>query len=115
MSPGSITMLFNKKEKALTMVGAFFVVPNTVPVLDRKPCRLYSGILQISVCNNINPYLLLRKTPSKGVNILRIRKSCFKLKNEIKNLQGFTRKTGSLKTTSIRQNINPGSEQPVWW
>jgi len=38
MNPGSITMLFYRKEKVLTIVGAFFVAPNTVSVLSRNHC-----------------------------------------------------------------------------
>lgn len=38
MNPGSITMLFYRKVKVLTIVGAFFVAPNTVSVLSRNHC-----------------------------------------------------------------------------
>jgi len=115
MNPGSITMLFCRKEKVLTIVGAFFVAQNTVSVLIRNHCPLYTGILQISVYVNVSRHLLLRITPSKGVSILRIRKSGLKLKNEIKNLHGFNWKTGALRTTLIKQYRRPGSKNPIWW
>jgi hypothetical protein len=38
MNPGSIPMLFYRKEKVLTIVGAFFVAPNKVSVLSRNHC-----------------------------------------------------------------------------
>jgi hypothetical protein len=62
MNPDSIPMLFYRKEKVLTIVGAFFVAPNKVSVLSRNHC------------------------PDR----FRIYKSCFKSENETGNLQGFT-------------------------
>jgi len=76
-----------RKEKVLTIVGAFFVAPNTVSVLGR------------------NHY------PDRT----RIYKSCFKSKNEIEKPQGLIWKTGARKTASIKQNKRPGSKSPVWW
>lgn len=87
MNPGSITMLFYKKEKVLTIVGAFFVAHKTVSVLGRNHC------------------------PDKS----RIYKSCFKSKNETGNLHGFIRKIGALRTASIKHNRRPGSKYTIWW
>jgi len=115
MNPDSITMLFYRKEKVLTNVGAFFVAQNTVSVLSRNHCPLYTGILQISVYVKVNRHLLLRKTPFRGVSILRNEKFCLKFKNEIEKLHGFNWKTGALRPTLIKQYRRPGSKNPVWW
>jgi len=98
MNPGSITMLFDRKEKVLTIVGAFFITQKTVSVLSRNHCPLYTGILQLSVCMDFNRNPLQRKTPFRGVSILRNKKFCLKLKIEIEKLQGFILKTEALKT-----------------
>ena len=73
-----------------------------IPKFDEEP--LYTGMLQIPVCVNVNRHLLPRKTPFRGVSILRNKKSCLKLKNEIEKLHGLVGKIAALRTALIKHN-----------
>src|SRR6056297_1465879 len=115
MSQGNTSLLNCKKMKVLTIVGAFFVTPKMLSALDSNHCPHCAGMPQLSLCMYVNPGLLLRKTLYKGVSMLRIRKSCFKSKNEIENLHGFSWKTEALRTASINQNRRAVSKYPVCW
>lgn len=96
MNQGRLNHLYPKKEKVLTVVGAFFVT-----TLERV------SVLIRNHCPNYQKDFLDAKT---SADVL-----CLKSKHEIENLRGFYRKMGILHPSSIKQYRWPGSKCPVWW
>ena len=92
MNQGRLNPLYPKKEKVLTVVGAFFVATlERVSVFRRNHC----------------PACKVRFLDGKtSADVL-----CLKSKHEIENLQGFTEKWASC---ILRQSSNPdGLDQNV--
>ncbi len=91
-NPGRLHPRYFKKEKVLTVVGAFFVSPETVSALSKNQC----------------PFCIKHRgqhTPKWWL--------CFKSENEIEKPQGFIRKRDALKTTPIKKSRRPGSKCSV--
>jgi len=93
MNQGRLNPLYPKKEKVLTVVGAFFVTTlERVSVLSKNHCP---------ACK----VLFLDEESSAEM-------LCFKSKHEIRNLQGFYRRKSILYPALIKEDKSRGQNVP---
>ncbi len=93
MNPDSIAMKYYRKEKVLTIVGAFFVACKAVYVLRRNHCQLCLAMAQILHWVNNNQGKMLLRDPGRGSVSSEMDCLVLNQKMKLENFRGLSGKT----------------------